>query len=286
MRRGPLYMVGAGLAFTLMLALIKIARAELTALEVVLWRGVTAVPLAYLIMRKTGSRPLAGHWGLLAGRIGLGFTSMLLWVTAAKGLPVADLSLITKMQPLVIAVLAPLLLGAGERVHSSIWLLMCAGFSGCVLLVAPDLVMGSTLGLMALAGAVASAGAHICMRALVRTEDPDTLVLYFQTAVSMLAAVFIIGGTGALPVLPALSLWPMLLGIGVATAVGQLLMTRAYAVDRATVVAASSYTSPIWGVLTDIAIFSMVPGWNVGIGGVLIVGAGLALVFMPQKREP
>ena len=48
LRRGPLLMILAGLCFTLMLACVKVLRAELSALEVVFWRGAAAAPLAGL----------------------------------------------------------------------------------------------------------------------------------------------------------------------------------------------------------------------------------------------
>ena len=84
-------------------------------------------------------------------------------------------------------------------------------------------------------------------------------------------------------------LWPYVLGIGVTATGGQLLMTQAYAEDRAAVVAAASYTTPLWGVIADLLIFDLIPGSLAIVGGVIIVAAGLVLIFareQPVTEEP
>ncbi|WP_428267002.1 DMT family transporter [Haliangium sp.] len=281
MRRGPLYMIAAGLVFTVMLALVKSARAELSAFDVVFWRGLTAASLAYWLARGVSQRLPERRYALLALRTVLGFAAMSCSFTAAKGIGIADLSLIAKMQPLIIALLAPLVLGSGERSGLRVWLLMLVGMCGCVVLLAPDLAVGSVYGLLALAGASFAALAKLCVRALAPVTAARTLVFYFQAGAMALALVAIAVLEHRLPVLPAPGLWPVLAGIGVTATLGQLLMTRAYAHDRAPVVAAATYTVPLWGLIADLVVFSLVPDWSVIAGGIIIMTAGLLLVFAP-----
>jgi drug/metabolite transporter (DMT)-like permease len=214
----------------------------------------------------------------------LGFGAMLAYFTAAHGIGVADLSLIGKMQPIVVAIIAPLLLGASEAAGGSVWLILLLGMSGCALILAPDVSIGSTYGLFALAGAVLSACAHVCVRGLSRTDDTRVQVFWFQGAVMVLAGAVMAIEDPSLFGLPSAAMWPYLLGIAVAATAGQLSMTQAYAEDRAPVVAAASYAAPVWALLADLVVFSINPSWNVIIGGGIIVMAGLYLLF--GLRDP
>ena len=267
-------MVGAALCFTVMVGLVKLARAELGAWQVIFWRSVAAAPLIWGITRSRGYR--VTRVGLLGLRIGLGFGAMGCFYTAAKGLPLADLNLISLLQPVLVAAAAPLLLGRRERAEPGTWGALLAGLAGCAVLLAPGLRLGSTWGLWALGAAVCSAGAQLCLRALGATEEARTLVFWFHL-ITLIVSGLLLLATGALR-LPSPGLLLPLAGVALAATAGQLLMTRAYALDRAALVAGASYSSPLFGVAGDLLFFSVLPGPNVWIGGLIVVAAGLWLL--------
>lgn len=276
-------MLLAGLLFTVMLGLVKVAREDLSALEVACWRSVTALPLSFVLARRAGIAVRSKRTLLL--RCALGFGAVFGFFTAAKGLSMGQLSLISKVQPILVAVLAPLALGADERPGGRTWLVLAMGLTGSAILLSPDLTSGSVYGLFALLATVSSAGAHVAVRKLGRTDNPFALVFWFQLAICVLAFVAYAAVEGhALP-LPPTSLWPVLLGVGVVTTGGQLAMTKAYQLDKASTVAAASYAAPLFAVIGDVIVFSIWPdAWAIG-GGVLIVGAGAVLVLR-RAREP
>lgn len=275
MKRGVLLMVGATLAFTAMVAFVRVARQDLSTLEVMAWRGVVAVPLCALLARGTGLR-LVGR-RVFAARATLGFGAMYCFYTAAKGLTLADMTLITRTQPILLALLAPLVLGRSERPSPRIWLLLVLGVAGTAVLIAPDLAVGSTWALWAVGATFFSAGAHIAVRKLGQTDEPAVLVFWFQAVVVVLGFAAL-GVRGGVP-LPDASLWPWLLGAGVTATAGQILMTGAYKAEKAATVAAASYSGPVWGLLGDALFFATLPGPHELIGGAIIVAAGLWLVF-------
>jgi drug/metabolite transporter (DMT)-like permease len=283
-RRGPLYITLSGVVFTIMVSLVKLAREELDALEVMFWRGVVAVPIAGLMARKVGLR--LHNLRLFAVRALTGFAGMGGYFVAAKGLAVANLTLISLLRPMFIAILAPLTLGAAERAGPVVWLLLCAGLAGCALILAPDLAVGSSYGLWALGATVASSAAHVCVRGLARTDDSRVIVFHFQACVMVMAAAVLVAESHGLPGLPDAHLWPYLVGIGLTATAGQLLMTQAYAEDRASVVAAASYSSPIWGVFADLVVFAIDPSWHTIVGGGIIVATGTYLLFGRRVTPP
>lgn len=277
-------MILAALMLTIMVAMVKHARADLSALEVVFWRGLTSIPLGLLIARGAGFR--LHNPPLFALRTLLGFCAMVGYFVSAKHLLVADISLIGKLQPILLVLIAPLFLGARERAGGFIWVVLVAGIAGTALILAPGLAVGSVYGLYCLGATVLSAGAHVCIRALMRNDDARVVVLYFQGCVMVLAMACIAVTTGALPSLPAWEMLPYVAGIGVTATLGQVLMTQAYKEDRAAVVAAARYAGPIWAITADIVVFGVMPGWHVFAGGVIIVTAGLVLMLSRNQPPP
>lgn len=277
LRPGPLLMILAALCFSMMLGCVKMARAELPALEIVLWRGAIAAPLTVLIALP-GRHFAISRPGLLALRVACGMGAMLCYYTATRGMALADLTLITRLQPVLIAIGAPLVMGATERMERGAWGLLLIGILGCAVLLGPHL-SGDGWGLWALGALMFGAAAHIALRLLGKTENSRAVVVWTQLGILVLSLGLIITTTGALPSLPPSSLWGWLLGVGGFATCGQLLLTKAYALDRAGVVAAASNISPLWAVLIDLALFATLPTTTAVVGGALILTASLGLVL-------
>ena len=284
MNRGPLLMMAAALFFSLMVACVKVLRAELSTFDIILWRSALSLPMAMWAVRREPSWRL-NNPRVFALRAACGVLAMTGFYTAAKGLTLADLSLVGRLQPLCIAVLAPLVLGAGERPQGRTLGLLGAGLLGCGILLGPQLALGNRYGAIALGAVLAGACAHTALRALGATDRPGVVVLHFQWVglVVALAAVFVLQGG---PELPPLGLLAPLLGVGTFAFVGQLLLTRAFAADRAARVSAASHVSPVWAVLLDVLLFGVLPGWNALVGGGIVLAAALLLVVRGPSAPP
>jgi len=278
MNRGPLLMLIATFVLTCMSATVKVARSELGALDIVVWRSLFAIPFAWWFARRG---PLnIQKTGTMTVRVCLGFGAMYCFFTALKGLPLADTNLITKLQPVLIALGAPLFLGRTERVEARTWLMLAVGVTGTAVLLAPDLTQGSVWGLWALASSVLSAGAHIALRGL-KSERSEAVVFWLQIAFFLMALALVLMVNGRLTI-PSARVWPALVGVGLLAAAGQLLMTRAYALDTASRVATVRFIGPVWGIILDVIFFGGWPAIHVWVGGTIVVGAGLAVTL---KRE-
>lgn len=280
MRRGPLLMILAGLCFAVMTAGAKVAREELSGLEVVFWRSAPSMLLAWGLARWNRGVGVKNA-RLVALRALLGLGAIIAYFSAVKGLSLANMALIMKTQPLLVAALAPLLFGISERINALEAGLVALGLLGCAVLLAPGLGQGFSFGLLALTSAVLTALAHLCLRALRETDSAEAIVFWFQattTAVSLPLLLL----TGTLSA-PSAHLWPWLIAVGLSGTAGQWLLTRAYAEDRAAVVAAAGYVEPLWAALVDVALFSVVPGGALLLGGALVVAAGLGLVLLGER---
>lgn len=276
-------MTAAAAAFIAMMAFLKIVRTELDALDVLFWRGVVAAPLSLLMCWRVSLR--VKRPGLVLVRAAWGTATVFLLAYSAKGLAVADMTLLFRLQPILVALMAPLLLGHNERAGRTIWLLLVLSMAGVSLILAPSLAVGSRYGIAALAAGACSAAAHVTVRALMRTDDPRPVVFYFQIVTVLVGAALLYLVAGRLPAVPSMDILGPMIGIGVTTTAGQLLMTFAYRADRAAVVAAASYVGVLFGVLVDVLYFALFPGINIWLGGALIVVAGIWLVFANNEPE-
>jgi drug/metabolite transporter (DMT)-like permease len=267
---GLLLMCLAQVAFTIMLVFVKIAREELSTLEVAFWRSLVAIPILMVMYRKV-------TWNIhdrktILLRIVFGFCALYCFFGAAKGLFIADLSLLSKIQPILVALLAPLLIGYSESASRKLWGLMILAMFGCTILLAPSLKIGSYYGLLAVLAAIFSAHAHVFIRRL-RNEHSGIIVLWFQIGSGLLAFLVSVLTLETFNVPPS-HLWLPLIGIGFMATFGQLLMTFAYKNTKAATVAIASYIGPLMAVCADVLAFGVFPTWNVYLGGSIVVLAG------------
>lgn len=271
-------MIAATLSFTFMVGCVKLVRDDLSSVEVMWWRGAIATPIAGALAVRIGFR--VRRWRLFALRAALGATAMACFFTALKALPLATSGLIQRVQPLLIAVLAPLVLGRQERPERGVWIALAIGFAGICFLLEPGAggPVGWAVG-VALLGTMLAAGAHLAVRALGASEHPLTLVFWFQLLIVAGTALVLLFERGSpLPRAPVQHLLPLVF-CGVSGALGQTLMTWAYKVDRAARVAPASWFGPLWGALGDWLVWHRAPTSYLILGGLLIASSGVFLIF-------
>ena len=135
-----------------------------------------------------------------------------------------------------------------------------------------DLTIGA---LASLTSAVFAAFATMHVRNLVRTERSATIVLYFSVTCSVVG----------LLTLPFGWVWPtteqaiFLVSAGIAGGIGQILLTEAYRHADVSVVAPFEYSSLILSVIIGYVFFRDVPTTQMLIGGVIVVSAGLFIIW-------
>lgn len=278
MSRGVVDMLLATLAFTAMNAFVKVAGRDLGPVDLVFWRSALGALLVLPLGLWRGRMRIGSPW-LLIARTGFGVAAMSTGFASLRGLSLAETSLIFELQPVLVAVLAPIVFGEHEKVGRGVWGAMALGIAGGAIIVAPEVAVGSPWGLLALVSAVMSAGAHLCLRPLGRDEDERAIVFWFLGGSSVLAVLLAPPVQGApIPLPPPVAPW-MLAGLAVSATMGQLFMTSAYRKERAAVVAATQYVAPLLAAVVDAALFGVLPGWTTLAGGLLVSLAGATLLL-------
>lgn len=273
-RRAVLFILAAGLLFAAAAACVKALEGAVPLIQLVFFRSLLALPvLLPLLLRAGGWRALAtrhpfGH----AWRTIFGLAGMLAAFHGYETLPLATVTALGFTMPLFLTLLAMPLLG--ERVGWARGLAVLAGFGGVLLMVRPfaggALPLGPTL--VVLGGALAWALAMVSIRRLGEAgESGVTIVLWFAIGSSAVT----LAGSLPLWVWPSAAQWPLLLGIGVLSALAQLFMTEAYRAGETTLVAPFEYSAILWTTLLGVLIWTEAPdAWD-ALGILALVGSGL-----------
>ncbi len=212
--------------------------------------------------------------------MGLGFSALI-------RLPLPEAIALNYAQPLLVVVFSSIFLGEAIRVYR--WSAVAVGLFGVLVISWPELTLlgsGAALGdqevlgvIAALFAAAISAVAMLLVRNLVQSEPTATIVLWFSVTASLLALLSLPFGWRALT--PAQA--GLLIAAGFCGGLAQILMTAAYRHAEASVVAPFEYTSMLLGIVVGYLAFGDVPTVHMLIGGVIVVAAGIFIIWRERQ---
>jgi drug/metabolite transporter (DMT)-like permease len=113
----------------------------------------------------------------------------------------------------------------------------------------------------------------------VRTERTPTIVLWFSLTCSAAGLSTLPFGWAALTLPQTM----FLISCGLCGGVAQILMTESYRHAEASTVAPFEYTSLIVGLAVGYVAFNEVPTVHMVVGGLIIVGAGLFIIWREHR---
>jgi len=269
-RVGILMMVGCSMIFASLDATAKLMGAYYAVFEIVWLRyTVHVMVMLAVFLPAMGLRMLRAHhlrWQIVRGLIlvlctGLSFTGLRL-------MPLAEVTAISFVTPLMVTLLAGPLLG--EKVGMARWGAVALGFAGVVIIVRPGSGIFGWAALIPLGLACANAFFHILSRKYAGADDPVT-TLFFSGLVGAVLASF------ALPFVwktPAPEHWPALLLMGLLGGGGHLLLVLCFRRAPASVLAPFTYTQLAFATLIGIFIMHHMPDrWSlVGMGVIALAG--------------
>ena len=194
--------------------------------------------------------------------------------------PLATATTIMFLSPILVTLLSiPLL---GEKVGIRRWAGIIGGFTGASIVVQPWQSDFGAIGvgvLFLLFASLLNSNYQIVTR-MVRDDDPLTSLLFTATAGAFVTSLMV----------PWFWTWPtafdwlLLIGSGLAGALGHLCLIRALRLAPASVVAPFSYSSLIWATLFGFMVWGDWPDLWTWLGAALIIGSGL-YIFHRERRH-
>jgi drug/metabolite transporter (DMT)-like permease len=275
-------MLAAVGAFSIMDALMKSLTLRYPAVQVAFLRGASSLPFVFL------SYALAGRLAALRPvRFGLhvlraAFAVLMLWgfLWALSRASLADTYAVYMCAPLLVVLAGSLMLG--ERIAKHVWIAIFTGLAGVFVMLRPSVEgFASLAGLAALGSALAYAIVVVMVRILARTETTASMVFWYL--VLLAAGALVIALPGWVAIIAAD--WPWIVAIGLAGWAGQHLITEAFRLAPASIVAPFEYSALVWGVAIDRVVWQALPGARMLAGSAIVVGAGLYLLYRERRSS-
>lgn len=264
--------------------------------QVVLTRSLIGITVVVALLAWSGGTVCTRRPGLHALRVLCVLGSNVFYFLGLAALPLADGVAIFFVAPLLLTALSVPLLG--ERVGPRRWAAVGAGLLGVLVMMRPGAGALQPAALLVLLSALSYALMHVLTRRMAPTEG--ALAMSFWTQVGFILLSLAMGltvGDGRLaatgdPSLdfllrawawPAPADWPVFLATGLAVSTGGLMISQAYRLCEAGLIAPFEYVGIPMAVLWGALVFGTLPdavGWT---GIALIMGAGLYVLWRETR---
>lgn len=280
-RRGIAYALCAVVLFTTMIALVKWLSASFAPMQIAFFRAICALALCLpIVLADGGPRALrTRHPGayVLRGLIGAG--SIISSFYGVSLMPIADWVALSFTVPLFVAALAAPVLG--ETVGWRRWTAILLGFAGVVIIVPPT----GEASLWALAVGLTAhflvSSALVLIRRMGTAERTTTIVFYYMVALSITTAL-----VAPFDWRPATAnQLAMLMLVGAVAGAAHLLITSAYRLAPASVIAPFDYTGIIWAVAIGWLVWGEPPTLRLAIGGAIVIACGLYVLITATRPQ-
>lgn len=263
--KGALLLLLAEACFAGIGAIVKFTSSTASEAQVVFFRNFFALLLMLPFLYKHGFGLLkTTRWYLHLSRALTGIISMYCFFYVLARLPLAQGMLVLLLSPFIVPVIARFWLK--ERPSRLTLFSIVLGFIGVLLALPADYGSAEAVLLVGLLSAVLVAVTKTTIRYMSDTEPAVRIVFYFSLLTAVLSAI-------PLPFYwqPLNNeVWLAFTGMGVLAAIGQLAMTRAYAVAPASDIGMWTYSSVIFAGLFGY-LFWQEPVSAAWFGGVLVI---------------
>jgi drug/metabolite transporter (DMT)-like permease len=158
---------------------------------------------------------------------------------------------------------------------------LLTGFVGVLIVANPGTDSIQLGAFFALANAVMYGSVTVAVRGMSATESASTLLMWQMVTIAAFHSLLLAFGFR----------WPsggdaaMLLGSGIANAMGQYAWTRALQIAPTTAVSPFYYLMLVWAILFGFLIWGDVPSAGLLAGSAIVVGAGLLLLWHEAQRR-
>jgi drug/metabolite transporter (DMT)-like permease len=275
--RGIFWMIVSCIAFSSMWVLIRYASHDVHAFVIVFFRNFFGtLVLVPMMLRNKGLMKLNRVKANLR-RATSGFIATTGTFYAVSHAPMATALSINYTAPLFATVGAVLFLG--EKIHFRRVAALIVGFAGMLIVVRPGALPMTPGVLAAMISAVSTAFSIIAIRQLVASDDSRSVAAWtfiLMTPPSLVVALFFWTW-------PPAHVWPLLIAIGCAAAVGQLSMNRAFALAETSAILPYDFVRFGLVTLAGITFFHERLDALTVLGGIVIFAATVYLAIRERQ---
>ena len=208
----------------------------------------------------------------------LSSANVTLLFAAVALIPIADMSAINFLQPVLGAAIAGLVLG--EVIGRNRWLAIGMGFIGALIVIRPGFAEFNLGTAFALGSALTGALVSILIKTLVRRDSPDTIAAWLfitQTGILLIPTIYVWQTPNAQE-------WGLFILIGFMSLILQRTYNRGIQATDISIAMPFNFTRLIWAALLGWIVFAEFPDIWTWVGGMIIFAASIWLTRQGQKR--
>jgi drug/metabolite transporter (DMT)-like permease len=276
--KGIKHMLVAGVFFTLMNIGVKYLE-NIPAIEIVFFRSLVSLLISAIMIKQMGISFLGNNKLILFLRGFFGVMALSLYFYTLQKLPFASAVTIMQLSPIFTTILAIFILK--EVVKPPQWLFFLVSFVGVALIKGfnPDIPLKYFM--LALLSSFLSALAYNMIRKLKDSDHPIVVVFYFPLVALPFAGILSYFHW----VQPNWQELLILLGIGAATQIAQVNMTKAMQMEELGKVSIVRYLTVIYAIFIGAVFFKESYSWITLFGMGLVVGGVILNLWFTRIRK-
>ncbi len=277
---GMVYAIAAFFTFAVMNVFAKMLSEHHHVIEVAFYRNLIAtLPMLFLIfgMGKKEILVIRSSPRAVVIRSIVGTASLATTFGAFSIMPLADATAFLFTSSLIIPALCYFFLK--EQVGKYRWGAILVGFMGVIVMLQPS----GNVNLMGIGLCLTAACMHATLqtilRALGKTESPETITFYFVFIGTFIALI-------PMPLVFTMPTWnevPLILAVGITGVIAQFLLSIAYKNAPASIVTVFNYSGIIWATTFGWIFFNDWPDHAIFIGGGIVIASNVFIVYREQK---
>jgi drug/metabolite transporter (DMT)-like permease len=262
--------------FSVMGLLVKLAGRRIPSMQIVVFRVLITLGLSLFAAHRAGVPSVFGvQRRLLIFRGLMGATGLMCFYYSLVHLPLGEATLIQYTNPIFATLLAAIWIG--ERVGSIERWCVAAAIVGVALVTRPAALFGGSapsidpfnVGI-ALLGAIGSGAAYATVRRIGPSEHPAVVILYVPLVALPLTVPFALSQW----VPPTPLEWLVLCGVGVATQIAQVYLTRGLQAETTVRATTTGYLQVVFAALWGAVLLGERPTlWTAGGAALIVAGA-------------
>ena len=281
--KGIKFLIGSGLAFSIMSVCVKAIGGKIPVSELVFARAAISLIITRLLLFKKNINPWGYQKKLLLIRGLLGTVALFCIFKALTILPIATATVIQYIYPTFTAICAYFILK--EYIFRRIVFSLILGWVGIIFVTQPEWTSNANIIetviaiAIAIVGALMTSLAYICVRKLSAKENSLVIIYYFPLVSIPLSLPFLINNF----VLPIGTDWLWILGIGFFTQIGQLCITEGLRLIPASQATSLNYSQVIFSSILGLLIFQETITKEIYIGGLCVLISTIISMSTPKR---
>lgn len=257
-----------------------LTEAGLTPVEALFYRNIGGFFIITALIALTGKtesfKTKRLHGQIIRAFIGNICLGLVIWANAL--LPLATVSAILLLTPIIATAMAPIFLG--EKTSWFRWVCIVLGLVGALVITRPGLTDFSFAYVIALLGAISSAGVLVSLRTLGKSEDFMTTTFYFLGLGSLMTGIVLPFFWSHFP-----TNFALLAGLIVCGFLNQIFKTKAFTYSELSFLTPLKYFNIVWATLLGWAIWNEIPQIHVYIGCSIIIASNLLITWQENYTK-